>query len=163
MILKHWRDGGVVNRLVNIPSKRKYNRVRSGDPEGNTVLVHLCESNRLANDCSESNEARPVSTLNDVLPSFFCDSTFLVRTLVTPYTGGFFDLFKHSVGLFGLHKGLCLHRTTTQKNENIHALRGIRNHDLSVQAIKTYCSDSKANHVLHILRILHSLPFRIKF
>jgi hypothetical protein len=70
----------------------------------------------------------------------------------------FLELFRHMVGLLGQEispsQGLYLHRTTQHRKTrtNIHALRGIRNHDPSNQLAKTHASDRMAT-VTGVLRL----------
>jgi predicted component of type VI protein secretion system len=62
----------------------------------------------------------------------------------------FLELFRHMVGLLGRVisplQDLYLHRTTQHRKtrKNIHALSGIRTHDLSNQPVKTHASDRTA-------------------
>jgi hypothetical protein len=62
----------------------------------------------------------------------------------------FLELFKHKVGLLGREispsQGLYLHRTTQHRKTrtNIHALSGIRTHDLCNQHAETHASDRTA-------------------
>jgi hypothetical protein len=73
------------------------------------------------------------------------------RTLAASHIGRrFLELFRHMAGLLGRvispSQGLYLHRTTQHRNTrtNIHALSGIRTHELSNQTAKTHASDRTA-------------------
>jgi hypothetical protein len=101
--------------------------------------------------CRASNLGRPVCNWALYFPSYpsISGSTILVRTLATSHQR-FRNLFRHLVGLLWTSDrpvakaSTYTGQHTTQKDEDTHALSGIRTHDLSVQAIKAYASDRAA-------------------
>jgi hypothetical protein len=96
-------------------------------------------------------EGHKIIQVSYIAHHFFLDFfTDLVRTFGRLTHGRFRNLLRQFVGFLWtsdrpVQRPLPIQDNATQKDTKIHALSGIRTHDLSVQAIKAFASDHAAN------------------
>jgi hypothetical protein len=107
-------------------------------------LLTQCKGGWLVPD-SQKNYPTFFSHMSEYFSLFICASTVLVRTLAATQ-GRFRNLFGHSVELLWTSdqpvSKACTYREQHKETKtNIHALNGIRTHNLNFRAIKDFAWD----------------------